>query len=138
MSDANTDDALYDNIFNILNPSDMVPRLPLASWGYSRYGRDLWLPGYGDEGFDERHEATRAAFLAMTGVESPYVPEDREHVDKLVEDLGREIPTADDFASAGGTFSLVRDLLADVNPVQVLYGHYPSVYIAWMQSLDTL
>ena len=133
-----TDDALYDNIFNVLNPSDMVPRLPLASWGYSRYGRDLWLPGYGDDGFDERHEAMRAAFEANTGVESPYVPEDRERVDRLVEDLAREIPTADDFASAGGIFSLVRDLLADVNPVQVLYGHYPSVYIAWMQSLDTL
>lgn len=134
----NTDDALYDNIFNILNPSDMVPRLPLASWGYSRYGHDLWLPGYGDEGFDEKHEAMREVFEANTGVESPYVPEDREHVDKLVEDLGREIPTADDFASAGGIFSLVRDLLADVNPMQVLYGHYPSAYIAWMQSLDTL
>lgn len=134
----NTDDALYDNIFNILNPSDMVPRLPLASWGYSRYGHDLWLPGYGDEGFDEQHKAMCEVFEANTGVESPYVPKDRENVDKLVEDLSREIPTAADFASAGGVFSLVRDLLADVNPMQVLYGHYPSVYIAWMQSLDTL
>ena len=59
-------------------------------------------------------------------------------MDKLVEDLSREIPTSDDLASVGGVFSLARDLLADVNPMQVLYGHYPSVYIAWMQSLDTL
>ena len=131
-------DALYDNIFNIMNPSDMVPRLPLASWGYERYGHDLWLPGYGDDGFDEKHEEMCQVFEANTGVECPYVPEDCEHVDKLVEDLGREIPTADDLASAGGVFSLVYDLLADVNPMQVLYGHYPSVYIAWMQSLDTL
>lgn len=131
-------DSLYDNIFNIMNPSDMVPRLPLASWGYERYGHDLWLPGYGDEGFAEKYEAMCKIFEANTGVECPYVPEDREHVDKLVEDLGREIPTADDLASAGGIFSLARDLLADVNPMQVLYGHYPSVYIAWMQSLDTV
>ena len=131
-------DALYDNIFNIMNPSDMVPRLPLASWGYERYGHDLWLPGFGDEGFDEKYEAMCKVFDANTGVECPYVPEDREHVDKLVEDLGREIPTADDLASAGGVFSLAHDLLADVNPMQVLYGHYPSVYIAWMQSLDTV
>lgn len=131
-------DALYDNIFNIMNPSDMVPRLPLASWGYERYGHDLWLPGYGDDGFAEKHEGMCQVFEANTGVECPYVPEDREHVDKLVEDLGREIPTADDLASAGGVFSLAHDLLADVNPMQVLYGHYPSVYIAWMQSLDTL
>ena len=131
-------DALYDNIFNVMNPSDMVPRLPLASWGYERFGHDLWLPGYGDEGFDEAHEAMCEVFEANTGVACPYVPENREHVDKLVEDLGREIPTADDLASAGGAFSLARDLLADVNPMQVLYGHYPSVYIAWMQSLDSV
>ena len=131
-------DALYDNIFNIMNPSDMVPRLPLASWGYERYGHDLWLPGYGDEGFAEKYDDMCEVFEANTGVECPYVPEDRGHVDKLVEDLGREIPTADDLASAGGVFSLAHDLLADVNPMQVLYGHYPSVYIAWMQSLDTV
>ena len=131
-------DALYDNIFNIMNPSDMVPRLPLTSWGYERYGHDLWLPGYGDEGFDEAHEAMCEVFEANTGVESPYVPEDREHVDKLVEDLGREIPTADDLSTVKGGATVVKDLIADVNPMQVLYGHYPSVYIAWMQSLDTL
>lgn len=129
---------LYDNIFNVLNPSDLVPRLPLASWGYERYGRDLWLPGYGDEGFDGRHERMRAAFRELTGVESPYVPEDRERVDQLVADLGREIPTSDDLASAGGVTSLVGGLLTDVDVARVLYGHYPSVYIAWMQSLETL
>ena len=134
----NAHDALYDNVFNVMNPSDMVPRLPLESWGYTRYGHDLWLPGYGDEGFDEKYEAMCEAFEANTGVECPYVPEDRERVDRLVEDLGREIPTADDLASAGGVFSLAHDLLADVNPMQVLYGHYPSVYIAWMQSLDAV
>ena len=132
----NTAEALYDNIFNVLNPSDVVPRLPLASWGYARYGRDLWLPGYGDEGFDEAHARMREAFEELTGTQSPYVPEDRERVDRLVEDLGRKIASAEDLASAGGVVSLVVDLLSDVNPVQVLYGHYPSVYIAWMQSLD--
>ena len=134
----NAHDALYDNVFNVMNPSDLVPRLPLASWGYERYGHDLWLPGHGDEGFGEKYEAMCKIIEANTGVGCPYVPEDRERVDRLVEDLAREIPTADDLASAGGVFSLAHDLLADVSPVQVLYGHYPSVYIAWMQSLDTV
>ena len=132
----NARDALYDNVFNVMNPSDLVPRLPLASWGYERYGHDLWLPGHGDEGFGEKYEAMCKIFEANTGVGCPYVPEDRERVDRLVEDLAREIPTADDLASAGGVFSLARDLLADVNPMQVLYGHYPSVYIAYMQSVN--
>ena len=133
---ANTNDALYDNIFNIMNPSDIVPRLPLASWGYSRYGHDLWLPGYGEAVFDEHYDDMREAFEANVGTESPYVPQDRERVDKLIEDLGREIPTADDLATAGGLFSLVRDMLGNIDPMQVLYGHYPNVYIAWMQTID--
>lgn len=133
---ANIGDSLYDNIFNIMNPSDIVPRLPLASWGYARYGNDLWLPGVGDATFDEHYDDMRAAFKENVGTESPYVPEDRERVDKLVEDLGREIPTADDLTSVGGMVSLVRDLLGGINPMQVLYGHYPNVYIAWMQAID--
>ena len=132
----NARDALYDNIFNVINPSDLVPRLPLRSWGYERYGHDLWLPGHGDEGFDESHAAMREVFEANTGVECPYVPEDRERVDRLVADLGREIPTVGDLATLGGGATVVKDLLADVNPMQVLYGHYPSVYIAYMQSVN--
>ncbi len=66
----------------------------------------------------------------------PYVPEDRERVDALVEDLAAAIPTADDLMTAGGVASLVRDVMSDVDVMQVLYGHYPSVYIAWMQAVE--
>ena len=34
----------YDNIFNVINPCDMVPMLPLAVWGFERYGIDRVLP----------------------------------------------------------------------------------------------
>lgn len=131
----NVNDPIYDNIFNIMNPSDLAPRLPLASWGYMRYGNDLWLPGVGDEAFDEHYDQMRAAFRENVGVESFYVPEDRWRIDKLVEDLGREIPTAADLTSVGGLVALVGNLLGNVDPMQVLYGHYPNVYIAWMQAI---
>ena len=130
------DDPMFDNIFNIMNPSDLVPRLPLASWGYARYGHDLWLPGYGDETFDKNYEQMCATFEENVGAECPYEPQDRQKVDKLVEDLGRAIPTADDLSSVGGVASLLGDLVRDINPMRVLYGHYPSVYIAWMQVID--
>ncbi|MDN0062764.1 lipase family protein [Collinsella ihumii] len=129
----NVRDELYDNIFNIMNPSDLVPRLPLASWGYARYGRDLWLPGYGDEAFDAHYDEMRTAFEENVGAPCPYVPEDRERVDALVDELAAHIPTARDLASAGGLASLVHDVASDIDPMQVLYGHYPNVYIAWMQ-----
>lgn len=34
----------YSNIFNFINPQDVVPRLPLEKWGYGRLGRDILLP----------------------------------------------------------------------------------------------
>ncbi len=38
-------DGKYDNIFNVINPGDVVPRLPLAGWGYARAGTDIVLSG---------------------------------------------------------------------------------------------
>ena len=132
----NTSDALYDNIFNILNPSDMVPRLPLAAWGFARYGRDLWLPEPGVEGFDDEFAAMEKRYRANVGADNPSVPTDAARVDKLERDLGEQIATKDDFTTAGGIASTVKDLATDVNAVQVLCSHYPNAYIAWMQAID--
>ena len=33
----------YNNIFNFINPCDLVPQLPLAAWGYKRAGQDIVL-----------------------------------------------------------------------------------------------
>ena len=33
----------YSNIFNIMQKEDVVPKVPLADWGYERYGTDLFL-----------------------------------------------------------------------------------------------
>lgn len=35
----------YKNIFNFLNPCDLVPLLPLSQWGYKRAGTDYVLAG---------------------------------------------------------------------------------------------
>ena len=34
----------YENIFNIINPADLIPQVMPAEWGYGRYGTDLFLP----------------------------------------------------------------------------------------------
>ena len=34
----------YSNIFNIINPADLVTYLPLSQWGFERYGVDIELP----------------------------------------------------------------------------------------------
>ena len=90
----------------------------------------------GDAAFDAHYDEMRAVFEKNVGAECPYVPEDRERVDALVAELAQQVPTVDDLASVGGVASVMRDLLLDINVVQVLYSHYPNVYIAWMQVID--
>ncbi len=36
----------YNGIVNIINPSDLVPKVPLAAWGFTRYGVDYLIPDY--------------------------------------------------------------------------------------------
>ncbi len=44
-------DCLFQNVLNVINPEDFVPRLPLGAWGFRRFGHNLYLPskttGYG-------------------------------------------------------------------------------------------
>lgn len=43
----------YHNIFNLINPEDVVPLIPFPEWGYERYGTDLFLPSITtDSGYD--------------------------------------------------------------------------------------
>ena len=37
--------APYGNIFNLINPGDLIPLLPPADWGFRRAGTDVILPG---------------------------------------------------------------------------------------------
>lgn len=42
--DKNAKNATYNNIFNIVNRIDPVPRVAPAAWDYVRYGKDCYLP----------------------------------------------------------------------------------------------
>ena len=39
----------YPNIFNLVNSGDIVPRVPLAAWGYVRLGQDITLTADDEE-----------------------------------------------------------------------------------------
>lgn len=129
-------DASYDGIFNVLNPSDIVARLPLESWGYARLGHDLWLPEPGRDAFGEKYDAMRAAYRSNVGDESPYDPADVETVDYGETRLGEVVETPEDFAAIGGVAAVVRHVAQDLSVRRVLYGHYPNVYLAWMQAIQ--
>ena len=56
-----------ENIFNILCPTDAVPQVMPADWGYGRYGKDLYLPvpeftTFGEPAVIEREQLIREMF----------------------------------------------------------------------------
>lgn len=126
-------DGAYDNIFNVLNPSDLVPQLPLASWGYRRYGVDVWLPGLGDDSFEGSYDAMRASYLESMGAECDADPGDRETVAAFVSSLGERVSSFDELVSPSGIVELVG-ACSEVDIARLLCSHYPNTYIAWLDA----
>ena len=46
-------------VWNIVNPADLVPRVPLAHWGFIRPGKDVTLPSVGEDGYAQAETAMR-------------------------------------------------------------------------------
>lgn len=59
-------DSLYDNIFNIVNPLDIVPKLAMKQYGFTRFGRDKYITNkfYDPENYQENRR-TSNTFLKM-------------------------------------------------------------------------
>lgn len=55
----NTQEAGQTGIWNIVNPADVVPRLPLTQWGYTRPGHDIFIPDVSDKDYQSAEEAMR-------------------------------------------------------------------------------
>lgn len=54
----------YGNIYNILQETDIVPHVPLRTWGYTWYGNNYYLPSRTRTGraFYDKKRAMRACF----------------------------------------------------------------------------
>lgn len=128
--------ATYANIFNIINPSDIVPRVPLAAWGFDRYGTDYYLPEPGVENFDEEYEKVKELYKQEMGTDAKYDPSDAAVLDKLIAQLGEENPTVESFESLAGMVDAIKDIVTESDIVRVIQSHVPNVYIAWMQTID--
>lgn len=89
-----------------------------------------------DEGFAARYAAFEDRIGALTGEESPYVPETKRTLDTVVEEMSAAVETPAELVTPSGAARLAATLVTRIDPLTVLGGHYPSVYIAWMQELD--
>lgn len=129
-------DARYGSIFNIVNPADIMVSLPPSSWGYARYGRDMELPSVRDADFGARFGAMDAAFESMMGIPCIYDPDNELSIDAALGELSGQVGSAEELKTPAGVIALLSACMARIDPVAVLQGHYPSVYIAWMTSLE--
>ena len=113
-----------------------MPRLPLSSWGYERYGRDVWLPGEGDASFAGLEGAMRESYLKTMGTECPAEPGDRAVVDRFASRIGERVSSFDELVSPAGLLELVG-ACSEVDVARLLASHYPNTYIAWLDALRT-
>lgn len=71
----------YENIFNIINPSDMVPMVAMSGWGFDRAGINIFLPSWSNYSYPkwqaaledtikQYHMLTGARFLEKVGQEA--------------------------------------------------------------------
>ena len=128
-------DARYASIFNIANPADIMTHLPFEAWGYVRYGVDVALPSVTSADFATRHAAMEETFAEVMGAPSPYNPEDELLIADLTADISGAVRSLDDLMTPAGVATVVSTVAMRVNPWEILYAHYPSVYIAWLESL---
>lgn len=91
----------YNNIFNIVNPEDIVSRVPLVKWGYGKYGVTLYTPSSSN----------------ASGYHQKYLPMMREEFGKLT-DSKRYEP----YATGSMSAKLLTDLVYSICPeVSELY-----------------
>lgn len=64
-----------ENIYNILCPTDVVPQVMPAEWGYGRYGKDLYLPVPEFSSLGEILVEERQSYIKETvGIDAYYSP----------------------------------------------------------------
>lgn len=128
--------ARYGNIFNIVNPADIMPYLPLQSWGYERYGSNLYLPAVDEDRFANAYEDMQRSYVRTVGVESGYDPDDKRVIDRVSAEVSQQVATVQDLMTPAGVAAVVASCASHIDPIRILHGHYPSTYIAWMDVLD--
>lgn len=62
-------DGLYNNIWNIVNPNDIITKFPLAQWGFTRFGTDLFIPTqfFDPENYAENRHTVECLFSEHRG-----------------------------------------------------------------------
>lgn len=110
-----------DNIFNIVSELDVVPRVPLRDWSFTRYGTDLYLPCRARRGNDE--------FIRL-----------KENMQVQFNDLMEKLDVTDAHYDPLDDQEIALDLLMDYlddlisSPEKYSDGGYQSILMEYMHS----
>ena len=88
--DSNMGSSEWNNIFNIVNLDDAIPKLPLAKWGFGRYGTTKELPSKSntESWYYYRDRLLRPTFESLTdGVKFAYYAQGALASDKVANAL---------------------------------------------------
>lgn len=102
----------------------------------ARYGVDMNLPAMGEEGFDTQFASMSSAYTELTGEEGPYDPEAAQAVRSVVGEVGAEVGSVNELVTPGGIAAVAQACARHIDPTRILCGHYPSVYISWMYTIE--
>ena len=94
------------------------------------------LPAMGEEGFDTQFASMGSAYTELTGEEDPYDPEAAQAVRSVVSEVGAEVGSVDELVTPGGIAAVAQACARHIDPTRILCGHYPSVYISWMCTIE--
>lgn len=98
-----------DNIFNIISELDIVPRMPLTGWSFTRYGTDMILPCKARRGSAEYMrllglmQTQFSGIMDELGVQAAYIPlEDQEQaLDLLMDYIDDLLETPEKYRDGG-------------------------------------
>ncbi|MBR2683953.1 MAG: hypothetical protein IKE22_11890, partial [Atopobiaceae bacterium] len=97
----------YLNIWNIINPEDLVPRVPLSRWGYGRNGVDRYLPSVSTSGYyPAEYDRMNGLFRVYYGEDYANYPGGVQVADSVDHDLWKLAETVEEAYDLGPNDSL--------------------------------
>ena len=83
-------DEIYNNIWNIINPNDVVPKVAMSKFGFTRFGRDRYIKTkfYDPENFETYRATFNKLYEALDENIAPYTADDFEMHGLSIENFG--------------------------------------------------
>lgn len=95
-------DPIYNNIWNIINPNDLVPKLAMSQWGFTRFGTDKYITTkfYDAANYDNNERVFKQLYIANKNDWTKYNAENFKIYGTPVEQIVKAIVS---YTVPGGT-----------------------------------